>query len=179
MAYGQIGMMQASAGFFSYFVIMAENGFWPSLLFGVRRQWDSKAINDLPDSYGQEWVTSKDNLLFCFEIFSFELERVITISLIFVFVWRHSKLAKDWNSLVTRHSSSPSWLSSGLIWSSAKRDAIPFSNRACTIKSCLLGSFSNWPSPASYPTHLEWIRAFECIRSSMNFYSHWFSFVCC
>merc|ERR1711953_1296708 len=30
MAYGQIGMTQASAGFFVYFVIMAENGFWPS-----------------------------------------------------------------------------------------------------------------------------------------------------
>ncbi|XP_057376571.1 sodium/potassium-transporting ATPase subunit alpha-B-like isoform X2 [Daphnia carinata] len=56
MAYGQIGMMQASAGFFTYFVIMAENGFWPSYLFGIRRQWDSRAINDLPDSYGQEWT---------------------------------------------------------------------------------------------------------------------------
>merc|ERR1712223_1462670 len=32
MAYGQIGMIQASAGFFVYFVIMAENGFWPSHL---------------------------------------------------------------------------------------------------------------------------------------------------
>merc|ERR1712223_1288087 len=29
MAYGQIGMIQASAGFFVYFVIMAENGFLP------------------------------------------------------------------------------------------------------------------------------------------------------
>merc|ERR1739844_621563 len=28
MAYGQIGMIQASAGFFTYFVILAENGFW-------------------------------------------------------------------------------------------------------------------------------------------------------
>merc|ERR1711874_187130 len=28
MAYGQIGMIQASAGFFVYFVIMCENGFW-------------------------------------------------------------------------------------------------------------------------------------------------------
>ncbi|KAM7249096.1 hypothetical protein ACFE04_011115 [Oxalis oulophora] len=24
-------------------------------LFGIRKQWDSKAINDLSDSYGQEW----------------------------------------------------------------------------------------------------------------------------
>merc|ERR1712020_358534 len=34
MAYGQIGMIQASAGFFVYFVIMAENGFRPSKLLG-------------------------------------------------------------------------------------------------------------------------------------------------
>merc|ERR1719445_261428 len=56
MAYGQIGMIQASAGFFVYLVILAENGFWPSRLFGLRKQWDSIAINDLEDSYGQEWT---------------------------------------------------------------------------------------------------------------------------
>merc|ERR1711874_203979 len=55
MAYGQIGMIQASAGFFVYFVILAENGFLPSRLLGLRRPWDSLAINDLEDSYGQEW----------------------------------------------------------------------------------------------------------------------------
>ena len=53
MAYGQIGMIQASAGFFVYFVILAENGFLPSKLFGLRRAWDSMGINDLEDSYGQ------------------------------------------------------------------------------------------------------------------------------
>jgi len=56
MAYGQIGMIQASAGFFVYFVIMCENGFWPSKLLGLRRAWDSEAVNDLEDSYGQEWT---------------------------------------------------------------------------------------------------------------------------
>ena len=56
MAYGQIGMIQASAGFFVYFVILAENGFWPSRLLGIRKEWDSKGINDLEDSHGQEWV---------------------------------------------------------------------------------------------------------------------------
>merc|ERR1712012_1157182 len=56
MAYGQIGMIQASAGFFVYFVIMCENGFWPSTLLGIRRSWDSSAVNDLEDSYGQEWT---------------------------------------------------------------------------------------------------------------------------
>merc|ERR1712121_32760 len=56
MAYGQIGMIQASAGFFVYFVILAENGFLPGMLFGIRKEWDSQAINDLEDSYGQEWT---------------------------------------------------------------------------------------------------------------------------
>lgn len=57
MAYGQIGMMQASAGFFVYFVIMGENGFLPVRLLGLRKEWDSRAVNDLEDSYGQEWVS--------------------------------------------------------------------------------------------------------------------------
>merc|ERR1711963_1258080 len=63
MAYGQIGMIQASAGFFVYFVIMAENGFWPSRLFGIRRSWDSAAVNDLEDSYGQEWTYADRKVL--------------------------------------------------------------------------------------------------------------------
>ena len=57
VSYGQIGMIQAAAGFFSYFVIMAEEGFLPDYLFGLREYWDSKAVNDLQDSYGQEWVS--------------------------------------------------------------------------------------------------------------------------
>lgn len=56
MAYGQIGMIQALAGFFVYFVILGENGFWLNRIFGVRELWDSLAIPDLQDSYGQEWV---------------------------------------------------------------------------------------------------------------------------
>nr|CAI5821921.1 unnamed protein product [Callosobruchus analis] len=31
-AYGHIGMIEALAGFFTYFAIMAENGFYPSKL---------------------------------------------------------------------------------------------------------------------------------------------------
>ncbi|KAK3530179.1 hypothetical protein QTP86_017759, partial [Hemibagrus guttatus] len=56
MAYGQIGMMQAAAGFFTYFVILAENGFLPSYLIGLRIGWDDKYFNDLEDSYGQQWT---------------------------------------------------------------------------------------------------------------------------
>merc|ERR1712165_66258 len=46
MAYGQIGMIQASAGFFVYFVIMAENGFRPSLLFGLTQIKSYRALDD-------------------------------------------------------------------------------------------------------------------------------------
>merc|ERR1711910_2312 len=63
MAYGQIGMIQASSGFFVYLVIMAENGFLPDKLFGLRKQWDSIAINDLEDSYGQEWTYADRKIL--------------------------------------------------------------------------------------------------------------------
>uniref|UniRef100_A0A3P9KJ67 Sodium/potassium-transporting ATPase subunit alpha n=1 Tax=Oryzias latipes TaxID=8090 RepID=A0A3P9KJ67_ORYLA len=51
MAYGQIG-----TGFFTYFVILAENGFLPMDLLGIRLQWDDKPVNDLEDSYGQQWT---------------------------------------------------------------------------------------------------------------------------
>jgi sodium/potassium-transporting ATPase subunit alpha len=63
IAYGQIGMIQASGGFFTYFVIMAENGFWPRHLFGLRRQWDSRSVMDIEDSYGQEWTYAQRKVL--------------------------------------------------------------------------------------------------------------------
>ena len=69
MSYGQIGIIQACAGFFTYFCILTENGFWPSLLFGLREPWDSKGLNDLEDSYGQEWVTFLINNVITFKDF--------------------------------------------------------------------------------------------------------------
>ncbi|KAG4066844.1 hypothetical protein HA402_012911 [Bradysia odoriphaga] len=60
MAYGQIGMIQTASGFFTYFVIMAENGFLPTRLIGLREQWESKFVNDLTDSYGQKWTYRRD-----------------------------------------------------------------------------------------------------------------------
>lgn len=56
LSYGQIGVIQASAGFFTYSIIMVENGFWLSDLLGIRQIWESKAVNDYTDSYGQEWT---------------------------------------------------------------------------------------------------------------------------
>ena len=47
---------------------MADNGFMPWDLYQIRAEWDSMAINNVQDSYGQEWVRkasvthSDDNL---------------------------------------------------------------------------------------------------------------------
>jgi len=43
---------------------MAENGFLPSDLFGIRRAWDDRSVTDLTDSYGQNWVVSYRTVLF-------------------------------------------------------------------------------------------------------------------
>merc|ERR1719348_2099566 len=56
LAYGQIGMIQAISGFFTYFVIMGENGFRPGYLIGLRGEWDNRNNNAVKDSYGQEWT---------------------------------------------------------------------------------------------------------------------------
>lgn len=71
LAYGMIGMIQASAGFFTYFVIMAENGFLPGFLFNLRAQWDDKENNSVADSYGSEWTyrQRKDLELTCHTAF--------------------------------------------------------------------------------------------------------------
>ncbi|XP_053471438.1 sodium/potassium-transporting ATPase subunit alpha-1 [Ictalurus furcatus] len=63
MAYGQIGMMQAAAGFFTYFVVLAENGFMPLTLTGLRVDWDSRNYNDLEDDYGQQWTYESRKIL--------------------------------------------------------------------------------------------------------------------
>ena len=63
LSYGQLGLIQAAAGFFTYFVIMAENGFWPDRLVGLRNEWNSRAINDLADSYYQEWTYEDRKIL--------------------------------------------------------------------------------------------------------------------
>ncbi|CAD5221584.1 unnamed protein product [Bursaphelenchus xylophilus] len=63
LAYGQIGMIQASSGFFIYFCIMADNGFYPSRLYQIRSEWDSMAVNNLKDDYGQEWTYANRKIL--------------------------------------------------------------------------------------------------------------------
>ena len=56
MALGQIGFLQAAGAYLSYAVILAQNGFMPGFIFGLRVSWESIGVNDLADSYGQEWV---------------------------------------------------------------------------------------------------------------------------
>lgn len=54
-AYGQVGMIQASAGFFTYFCIMAAHGFRPGDLINLRQDWDDNTFEWVADSYGNEW----------------------------------------------------------------------------------------------------------------------------
>ncbi|EDV45277.2 sodium/potassium-transporting ATPase subunit alpha [Drosophila erecta] len=63
MAYLQIGVIQAVAAFFTFFAIMAEHGFPPSRLKGIRENWDSKYVEDLEDGYGQEWTYRERKVL--------------------------------------------------------------------------------------------------------------------
>jgi sodium/potassium-transporting ATPase subunit alpha len=55
-------MIESAAGFFTYFVVMAQNGFTPMKLLEIGKYWDDEAINDLEDSYGQEWVSALKNI---------------------------------------------------------------------------------------------------------------------
>ena len=50
---------------------MAENGFLPSYLLGIRKDWDDKSNNAVPDAYGSEWSYSqrKDLELTCHTAF--------------------------------------------------------------------------------------------------------------
>lgn len=49
-------MTETAGSYFAYFVVFGENGFWPRYLFGLLSDWDNFSINNLEDSYGQEWV---------------------------------------------------------------------------------------------------------------------------
>ncbi|XP_033353676.1 sodium/potassium-transporting ATPase subunit alpha-like [Bombus vosnesenskii] len=63
LSYGQIGIIEACAGFVTYFVVMAEHGFLPYRLLDLRSSWDSIVVNDLQDCYGQEWTYEQRKIL--------------------------------------------------------------------------------------------------------------------
>lgn len=64
ITYGQIGMTQSFAGFYTYFMVLMMNGFMPDRLLGLRIEWENPSINDLEDSWGQTWTyENRKNLL--------------------------------------------------------------------------------------------------------------------
>ncbi|XP_028170682.1 sodium/potassium-transporting ATPase subunit alpha-like [Ostrinia furnacalis] len=54
MAYFQIGLIQFFAGMYAYFVVFAQDGFFPSSLMFVRAEWE-KATMSVKDTLGREW----------------------------------------------------------------------------------------------------------------------------
>ncbi len=54
MAYFQIGVIQALAGYIVFIVVMSQNGFIDFI--GRRAEWELSFKNDMVDNYGQEWV---------------------------------------------------------------------------------------------------------------------------
>lgn len=161
MAYGQIGMIQAAAGFFVYFVIMSENGFLPNKLFGIRESWDSKAVNDLADSYGQEWVRSTSTTTTLeFLLFSEIIQRNL-----FLF-FRPIAIVRLSNLRVTPLSSFQLLSYNGLIWSSARHVEIQSYTKAWIIGHWTLVLYSKQLWLHSCPIVLEWIKVFACTHSS-------------
>ncbi|KAM7383541.1 hypothetical protein PAMP_003185 [Pampus punctatissimus] len=58
-SYFQIGAIQSFAGFTDYFTTMAQEGWFPLMCVGLRSQWEDVHLQDLQDSYGQEWTFSQ------------------------------------------------------------------------------------------------------------------------
>ncbi|XP_063799995.1 potassium-transporting ATPase alpha chain 1 [Pseudophryne corroboree] len=55
-SYFQIGVIQSFAGFVDYFTVMAQEGWFPAYCLGLRANWENQHLQDLQDSYGQEWT---------------------------------------------------------------------------------------------------------------------------
>uniref|UniRef100_G1RUC7 Sodium/potassium-transporting ATPase subunit alpha n=1 Tax=Nomascus leucogenys TaxID=61853 RepID=G1RUC7_NOMLE len=55
-SYLHIGLMQALGAFLVYFTAYAQEGFLPRTLINLRVEWETDYVNDLEDSYGQEWT---------------------------------------------------------------------------------------------------------------------------
>lgn len=55
MAYLHYGVLQAAAGFFTYFVVYQENGFKMDRLYKLRDDWDNKNVSLIKDSYDKDW----------------------------------------------------------------------------------------------------------------------------
>ncbi|EDW62155.2 sodium/potassium-transporting ATPase subunit alpha [Drosophila virilis] len=76
VAYVQVGIIEASAVVITYFVYMAYNGFLPRHLIGLSVDWYDDSVNDLVDSYGQEWTRAARKQL------EYEIASVVFITLV-------------------------------------------------------------------------------------------------
>lgn len=64
-AFFQVGIIGVLSSMLVYFVIFAENGFMPTRIIAIdSTQWNSPAINDLVDSFNQEWVCNSYFLMY-------------------------------------------------------------------------------------------------------------------
>ncbi|XP_034995279.1 potassium-transporting ATPase alpha chain 2 isoform X2 [Zootoca vivipara] len=62
-SYLQIGLVQTIGAFLTYFTVYAQQGWLPHTLLHIRTDWEDPFINDLEDSYGQEWTFSQRQIL--------------------------------------------------------------------------------------------------------------------
>uniref|UniRef100_A0A803JH68 Sodium/potassium-transporting ATPase subunit alpha n=1 Tax=Xenopus tropicalis TaxID=8364 RepID=A0A803JH68_XENTR len=58
-SYFQVGIIQSFAGFVDYFTVMAQEGWFPAYVLGLRSHWENQHLQDLEDSYGQQWTFSQ------------------------------------------------------------------------------------------------------------------------
>ncbi|KAM4702992.1 potassium-transporting ATPase alpha chain 1 [Rhinophrynus dorsalis] len=75
-SYFQIGVIQSFAGFTDYFTVMAQEGWYPAYCLGLRAQWENQHLQDLEDSYGQEWTFSQRlyQQYTCYTVFFISIE---------------------------------------------------------------------------------------------------------
>ncbi|CAH0579182.1 unnamed protein product [Chrysodeixis includens] len=55
MAYFQVGLIQFFAGMYAYFIVFAQDGFFPSSLIFVRTEWE-KTKSVVKDTFGRDWL---------------------------------------------------------------------------------------------------------------------------
>lgn len=75
----QVGIVESLGGIFLYFVILAHFGFRPERVIGLRDEWTNPSINNLQDSYGQEWVGKKKSYLIFIEVNHYNSFKNLTI----------------------------------------------------------------------------------------------------
>ncbi|XP_030825945.1 potassium-transporting ATPase alpha chain 1 [Camarhynchus parvulus] len=75
-SYFQIGAIQSFAGFTDYFVAMAQEGWWPYLVLGLRPRWEDAHEQELQDSYGQQWTFGQRRYqqYTCYTVFFISIE---------------------------------------------------------------------------------------------------------